>query len=55
MCLVCSATNVPVCNTGVCQATFWQQNLNLLILTMTPIVGGLVLWSKSLIQKMKRK
>jgi hypothetical protein len=55
MCLVCSATNTPVCSTGVCQASFWQQNINLLILTMTPVVGGFLLWIKNLIQKVKKK
>lgn len=51
MCLVCSATNVPVCSTGVCQASFWQQNLNLMILAGTPVVGGIILWTKSQLQK----
>lgn len=55
MCLVCSATNVPVCSAGVCQATFWQQNLNLAILAGTPVVGGIILWSKNLMQKMRQK
>jgi len=55
MCLICSITNAPVCGTGVCQATFWQQNVNLLIMTLTPIIGGITLWIKKLIQKLKKK
>jgi len=55
MCLVCSATNVPVCSSGVCQASFWQQNINLAILAGTPVIGGIVLWIKIQIQKISQK
>ena len=55
MCLVCSVTSTPVCSGGVCEVSFWQQNVNLLIMVVTPILGGISLWMKNLISKLIKK
>lgn len=55
MCLVCTATQAPVCAGGACNVGFWQQNINLLIIVLTPVIGGIGIWMKNLWLKMKKK
>jgi hypothetical protein len=55
MCLVCNSTGVNVCAGGVCNISSWQQNINLLLITITPVIGGIILWMKNLIKNLKIK
>ena len=55
MCLVCNSTGVNVCAGGACNVSFWQQNLNFILLGATPIVGGVFLWSKNLLMKVRNQ
>jgi hypothetical protein len=52
MCLVCSAvTQNPACNLTSCPISMWQQNLNLIAMTVSPILGGIYVTIKNLWKK----
>lgn len=56
MCLVCaSITQNPLCATSGCALSFWQQNLNAIIITASPILGGIYLWIQNLWKKISKK
>jgi hypothetical protein len=56
MCLVCSAvTQNPACGASGCALSFWQQNLNTIIMTISPILGGIYLWAQNLWKKISKK
>jgi hypothetical protein len=56
MCVVCSTiTQNPACGAAGCPISFWQQNLNTVIMTVSPILGGIYLWGQNLWKKIIRK
>lgn len=56
MCLVCSAvTQNPACNISSCPINLWQQNANLLAMSLSPILGGIYLGIKNSWKKLTSK
>lgn len=56
MCLVCNAvTQNPVCSAAGCPISFWQQNFNTIIMTLSPLLGGIYLWGQNLWKKISKK
>jgi len=56
MCVVCATvTQNPACGAGGCALSFWQQNLNTIIMTVSPILGGIYLGVQNLWKKILKK